>query len=165
MKSRIVGIADGDQRLGRPGGDVLLEVEDSRLVDEYVERGVVAAAGCSINESMDLGTCAGRGGASGTCGKLAGISLSSENRGATWSGWTSKGCRDLKRLRCDRVRRLCRWRARGGAGGGGTWARSGSFRPRRDDEGREDQMRPARMRPIACVPSRTKIRLIVGPRL
>ena len=38
-------VADGDQRLGRSGGDLLLEGQDPRLVDEQVDRGVVAAQG------------------------------------------------------------------------------------------------------------------------
>ena len=45
----------------------------------------------STNEPTERGPCTGRGGASGTRGKVAGISLSSENRGATGSGWASKG--------------------------------------------------------------------------
>ena len=45
----------------------------------------------STNEPTEPGPCTGRGGASGTRGKVAGISLSSENRGATGSGWVSKG--------------------------------------------------------------------------
>ena len=91
---------------------------------------------------MELGPCAGRGGASGICGKLAGISLSSENRGATGSGWVSKGA--ATGSGCD---------ASGAAVAGGRRGRGRRrrdlgperiIRPRRDDEGREDQMRPGR---------------------
>jgi len=40
---------------------------------------------------MEPRPCAGRGGAKGNLGNVAGISLSSENRGATWRGGLSTG--------------------------------------------------------------------------
>ena len=148
-------VADGDQRLGRSGGDVLLlrEGEDPRLVDEHLEGGVVAA------QALDE-----RAHGAGTLHRprrrqrharqsRRDLALFGESR------------RDRQRLglqgRRDRQRLRCKW-GRGRLRRGRGWRRGLGperiIRPRRDDEGREDQMRPGRQKPIACVPSRTEIR-------
>ena len=45
MKSRTVGSLMAMSWPSRPGGDLPLEGEDSRLVDKQVDRGVVAPQG------------------------------------------------------------------------------------------------------------------------
>ena len=51
-------VADGNQRPVRPGRDILLEVEDPRLVDEHLERGVIAAQ--AVGELLDRARALGR---------------------------------------------------------------------------------------------------------
>jgi len=113
---------------------------------------------------MELGPCVGKGGASGTLAKLAGISLSSENRGATWSGAFSRGIGPGGGV-------IWRGGTRGGGGAGvggagvGGWAPAGSDGPTASNTtARIDPAEPRRGRSPARLRAR-KIATIVGPRL
>ena len=96
-------VADGDQRLGRPGGHLLLEGEDPRLVDEQVEGGVVAAQALD-KRAHGAGTLRRPGRRQRHARQSRrDLALFGESR-RDRQRLGLQGCRDRQRLRCERGR-------------------------------------------------------------
>ena len=96
-------VADGDQRLGRPGGDLLLEGQDPRLVDEHLEGGVVAVQGLD-ERAHGAGTLHRQGRRQRHARQSRrDLALFGESR-RDRQRLALQGRRDRQRLRCERGR-------------------------------------------------------------